>query len=176
MRPLNIICHFLSTILIVLAFMTPPASADGLCTDDTLDLYMAQPVEETLSNTRVIYASETNFRRLATSEKRPLMVLIYNNDQEFSKGLAAVATCVLSRHPQVRFIAYEIVELSQKELDRAGYYLGGTVQAVPSLYLYSYTKDGMELQGLIREGYREKDLVKEQIERVSDFVKKRLLP
>ncbi|MDD3312509.1 hypothetical protein [Pseudodesulfovibrio sp.] len=175
MRLLKIACILLIVMPVAFGLSASSASASGLCPDATIDQYLQQPVEKTLGNTKVIYAAEVNFRRLAAQSDRPMMLLFYNNDQDFSKGLAAVATCVINRYPQVRFIAYEIPELTQRELDRAGRYTGGTIQTVPSLYLYRYTKDGMELAGSIQEGYRDKDLVKKQIVRVDEFVKTELL-
>lgn len=142
----------------------------GLCSDEIITQYLGSPVEETLSNTRVVYAADSNFKKLVAESKRPLMVLIYNNDQDFSKGLAAVATCVLSEFPQFKFIAYDVRELSQMELDRAAHFTGGMASNVPSLYIYKYQKEELLLAGSIKEGYRETDLVKKQIKRISQFV------
>lgn len=142
----------------------------GLCSDELINTYLGVPVEETLSHTRVTYAADSNFKELVALSKRPLMVLIYNNDQDFSKGLAAVATCVLAEFPQFKFIAYDVRELKQMEIDRAAHFTGGMANTVPSLYIYKYKSKQLELAGLIKEGYRETELVKKQIVRISQFI------
>jgi len=175
MRPLTIAFILLLAMQLSSTLSVPPASAGSLCSDATIEQYLQQPVEKTLGDTSAIYAAETNFRQLTATSDQSMMLLFYNNDQDFSKGLAAVAACVLGSNPEVRFIAYEIPELTQRELDRASRHTGGTIQTVPSLYLYRHTQDGMELAGSVQEGYRDKDLVKKQIVRIDEFVKAQLL-
>jgi len=160
-------------IFVVLTFYlqaTTTFANAGLCTDEIIHKQLSAPVEKTLGNTRVTYAADSNFKALVTSSKRPLMVLIYNNDQDFSKGLAAVATCVLAEFPQFKFVAYDIRELSPKELDRAAFFTQGLVQTVPSLFIYRFVDNELELVGTIKEGYRETELVKKQIVRLSQFI------
>lgn len=165
---------FLIAVTLFLGMTSGLANA-GLCSDEMLNTYLGAPVEETLNNTRVIYAADNNFKSLVASSKRPLMVLIYNNDQDYSKGLAAVATCVLGEFPQFKFIAYDVRELNQMELDRAAHFTGGMANAVPSLFIYSYKKKELLLAGSIKEGYRETELVKKQIVRLSRFIWNKVL-
>lgn len=146
-----------------------------MCPEATINQYMGNPVEKTLENTRVFYAAEANFKKAIKETKRPLMVLFYNNDQDYSRGLAAVVTCVLAEFPQFKFIAYEIPKLNQRELDRASIFVGGPITSVPSLYIYRYTNGSLELAASLHEGYRETEPVKQQIERISEFIRTQVM-
>lgn len=161
-----------SAVLFVFAFslvFVGPVHA-GMCSDEAIASYLDAPVEDTLANTRVVYAADSNFKVLVASADRPLMVLIFNNDQDFSKGLAAVATCVLAEFPQIKFIAYDVRELNQAEVDKAAFFTSGMAETVPSLFIYKYVDGGLELAGSIKEGYNETELVKKQIVRLSNFI------
>lgn len=167
---------YLDGILFAILILTFSSVAHaGMCPDETINKYMADPVETTLQNTRVLYAAEVNFRKIIRDTERPLMVLFYNNDQDFSRGLAAVVTCVLAEFPQFKFVAYEVPKLDQRELDRASSIAGGTIKSIPSLYIYRYVDGSLELAASLHEGYRETEPVKKQIKRISEFIKAKVL-
>ena len=147
----------------------------GICSDEMIDQYLESPVEDTLSNTRVTYAADFNFKEMIASSNRPLMVLIYNNDQVFSKGLAALTACVIAEFPQFKLIAYDVRELNDREIDKANNFTGGMARKVPSLYIYRYKGEQLELAGSIKEGYSEANLVKKQIIRISEFIWNKVL-
>lgn len=140
------------------------------CSDSIIEKDMHSQVEATLEKTRAFIVSDANLRSEIAKTKRPLMLLIYNNDQDFSQGLAAVVACELRNYPQIRCLAYGVPELSQEELDNAARYAHIYIQSVPSLLIYDYKDNRLGLVGTLHEGYRDLALVKKQIVRLSAFI------
>jgi len=165
----------LTAIITLVLTLVSHSAFSQTCSNYTILKYLESPVETTLLSTNAFFVADINLKKEISSTKGPLMVFVYNNDHDFSKGLAAVVTCVHSEFPNVRLIAYNVTELSQPEMDRAAFFSDGMVKSVPSLFLYRYTRGGLELAATINEGYREESLVTLQIERVSKFIQTKML-
>lgn len=167
---------FIASVSLLFLIITTASASAQTCSDELIRRFMGAPVETTLKSTRAFYAADNNFVPEILSTKRALIVLVYNNEQDFSQGLAAVVACVHREFPQVRLIAYDVEELSQRGLDRAAHFTGGMIKSIPSLFLYRHTNGKLELAATIHEGYRELELIKKQIQRVSEFIQNKMFP
>ena len=83
--------------------------------DHVLEQRMAQPVEETLKGTGVVYVDDSTFKRevyqehLPKKQRKNVMVIFYNNNCEYgSKGNAASAKEIKKANPNLKFVAYRM--------------------------------------------------------------------
>lgn len=97
------------------------AGVDEIVDDATLLKYMNQPVEETLKDTNVTYVDDSNYQRevfqehLPAGQRRPVMVLFYNNRSQLSQGNAALSRVISERFPQIKYCAYKISDGSSND-------------------------------------------------------------
>jgi len=157
--------------------------------DRVLKQYLSQPVETTIGTPGVDYipVKDENYDQIVKGSNKPVMVLFYCNEGEYSTGLAGLAKVLNDTFQadnvkegyagdDILFCAYKVSNEETVDYDEgtdleARYPIGD----IPALAFYAINNNKMECIGSYDGGPSELDRLKKDIQDYMELIPKNML-
>jgi len=157
--------------------------------DRELKQYLSQPVDDTIGTPGVDYVpvKDENYDQIVKGSNKPVMVLFYNNEGEYSAGLAGLAKVLNDTFQDdnvkegyagddIFFCAYKITDgVSNEPEDLYELQDKYPIEKTPAIAFYAINNNKVDCIGSYDGGIIELDVLKEKIEKYFDAVPKYML-
>lgn len=143
-----------------------------------VESWMEKDVEEIIENTNYTKLDDKNYDQKVIGGSKPSFVLFYNNQGEYSSGLATLAKLLHNDFPEkIDFFVYKLSESEEKTTLKQSPGTNNPYNRTPALLFYSEDNKGnITYVDQIHGGMNEKEPVISMYKKYSDeFIPKNLL-
>ena len=147
---------------------------------------MAQPVEETLKGTGVVYVNDGTYQRevfqehLPGDQRRPVMALFFDNREDYSMGNASLLRTIGDYFPKIKRCGYKISDETHTPkgmLEHLStlYPPIAKSQLTPAILCYHVSDGKVKYDDQLAGGISKLSTLKENIAIFRDYIPKNIL-